>query len=272
MNAILPERQSVIILAGRRAERPEPLARAHRVSNKCLVPVGGLPLIEHVAGTLSTSPWIDRIVVSVNEPNLLKDLPVCGALIASGRMLAISSKGNLADSVLDAASRLSTPVLITTADNVLLTHQAIATMLQEASSSGADAAVAFARKADILAAHPEGQRRFYEFRDDGYSNCNCYWLGSAAALKAAEIFRSGGQFAKNPLRIASVFGLFNLVRFRFGLGTLAESLQRISKRMGLWIAPIVMDDGALAIDVDNERTHRVVGEILEQRRQGRLAA
>mgnify|MGYP001179585216 CR=1 FL=1 len=271
MNPLLPERQSAIILAGRRADRPEPLARAHCVSDKCLVPVGGLPLIEHVAGTLSPSPWIDRIIVSVNEPNLLKDLPVCGALIASGRMLALPSKGNLADSVIDAASRLATPVLITTADNVLLTHHAIATVVQQGQARGADAAVAFARKADILAAHPDGQRRFYEFRDDGYSNCNCYWLGNEAALKAAEVFRSGGQFAKNPLRIASVFGLFNLIRFRFGFGTLAESLQRISKRMGLWVTPVVMDDGALAIDVDNERTHRVVAEILDRRQQGRLA-
>jgi hypothetical protein len=32
-----------------------------------------------------------------------------------------------------------------------------------------------------------------------------------------------------------------------------------------------MDDGALAIDVDNERTHRVVAEILDRRQQGRLA-
>ncbi|HMT43864.1 MAG TPA: nucleotidyltransferase family protein [Chakrabartia sp.] len=271
MNAVIPQRPSAIILAGRRTDRLEPLAQAHRVSDKCLVPVGGLPLIEHVAGTLSTSPWIDRIVVSVNEPNLLKDLPRCRALIASGRMLALRSKGNLADSVLDAAAHLDTPILITTADNVLLTHQAIAEMAQRAAASGADAAIVFARKADILAAHPEGQRRFYEFRDGGYSNCNCYWLSNKEALKAADVFRSGGQFAKNPLRIASAFGLFNLVRFRLGIGTLAEAMQRISKRLGLWISPIVMDDGSLAIDVDNERTHRVVGEILAQR-QSRKAA
>jgi len=127
---MIPARHSAIILAGRRADRPEPLALAHGVSDKCLVPVGGLPLIEHVAATLSTSPWIDRIIVSVNDPATLRGLPVCSALIASRRMLVLSSRGNLADSVLDAASRLSTPVMITTADNVLLTHQAIATLAQ----------------------------------------------------------------------------------------------------------------------------------------------
>jgi GTP:adenosylcobinamide-phosphate guanylyltransferase len=269
---MIPARHSAIILAGRRADRPEPLALAHGVSDKCLVPVGGLPLIEHVAATLSTSPWIDRIIVSVNDPATLRGLPVCSALIASRRMLVLSSRGNLADSVLDAASRLSTPVMITTADNVLLTHQAIATMVQEASAAGADAAVAFARKADIMAAHPDGQRRFYEFRDDGYSNCNCYWLGNEAALKAADVFRSGGQFAKNPLRIAAVFGIINLIRFRLGWGTLAASLARISKRMGLRIQPVIMEDGELAIDVDNERTHRVVAELLARRLQSRLAA
>lgn len=270
MNGLLPTRQSAIILAGRRADRPEPLAITHKVSDKCLVPVGGRPLIEHVAQTLATSPWIDRIIVSINDPKLLAELPVCAALLAEGRLVAIKAKANLADSVLDAASRVTTPVLVTTADNVLLTHEAIATMLRQ--TRGADAAVAFARKDDILAAHPEGQRRFYEFKDGGYSNCNCYWIGTERALSAAEIFRSGGQFAKNPMRIASAFGLLNLIRFRFGMGSLTSGFARISARLGFTICPVIMADGTLAIDVDNERTHRVVAEILDMRKQGRLAA
>lgn len=272
MNGMVPARQSVIILAGRRADRPDPLAEASGVSDKCLVPVGGRPLIEHVVETLASSPWIGQLIVSVNDPEILRDQPQCAALIASGRLVAIPAKGNLADSVLEAVTMTGTPVLITTADNVLLTHDAIAIMVQQTLATRADAAAAFARKDDILAVHPEGQRRFYNFADDGYSNCNLYWIGSPAALKAAEIFRSGGQFAKNPMRIASAFGLINLLRFRFGFGTLTDAFSRITKRLGIAIVPVVMTDGSLAIDVDNERTHRVVSDILDRRGTMKRAA
>lgn len=264
--------QSAIILAGRRPGKVEALSDLHGVSDKCLVPLHGRALIEHVAETLSISPLIGKIVVSINDPSIIADLPVCGALIREGRMAAIPAKGNLADSVLDAAALTQTPVLVTTADNALLTHDGIRRMIEGTAAAGADAAAAFARKDDILAAHPDGQRRFYEFSDGGYSNCNCYWIGNPKALKAAEIFRSGGQFAKNPMRVASAFGILNLIRFRLGFGTLEAALSRISKRMGLCITPVVMTDGSLAIDVDNERTYRVVDELMARRASAPLAA
>lgn len=264
--------QAAIILAGRRPGRVEPLAEMHGVSDKCLVPIHGRPLIEHVAETLSSSSQIGKIVVSVNDPEILTRLPVCGALMQSGRLETLKARGNLADSVLDAVASTSTPVLITTADNVLLTHDAIDRMIVATKQAGADAAAAFARREDILAAHPEGQRRFYEFRDGGYSNCNCYWIGNTAALKAAEVFRSGGQFAKNPLRIASAFGVLNLLRFRLGMGTLDAALGHISRRMGIAITPVIMADGSLAIDVDNERTYRVVDALMTRRYTDSLAA
>lgn len=265
MSSPVLRRQSAIVLAGRRADKPEPLAQMHGVSDKCLVPLRGRPLIEHVVSTLASSAWIDRIIVSVNDPTILSGLPMCGELMRAGRLEAIASRGNLADSVMDAARLSSTPVLVTTADNVLLTHDAIRDIIHGGQSGAADAAVGFARREDVLSAHPDGQRRFYAFADDGYSNCNLYWIGNDLAMLAANVFRSGGQFAKNPLRIASAFGLFNLIRFRLGLGSLEDCLGRISAHLGLSIIPVVLTDGALAIDVDNERTYRVADDIMSHR-------
>jgi len=63
-----------------------------------------------------------------------------------------------------------------------------------------------ATKASVLAAHSEGQRRFYRFSDNEYSNCNLYAFAGARAISAAESFRSGGQFAKKPLRLVMAVG------------------------------------------------------------------
>ena len=265
---------AAIILAGRRSDVIDPLAQAHGVIDKCLVPLNGQPLIEHVAQVLGTSPWIDTIIISINDPNLVTDLPVCWQLRKDGRLLAIKASDNLADSIIAAAARTGYPALVTTADNVLLSHEGIETIVRQSIISHADAAAAFARKDDILAAHPDGQRRFYQFADDGYSNCNCYWIGSEEALQAAEVFRGGGQFAKHPLRIVKAFGLRNLIRFRFGMGTLESVFERFSARFGIAIRPVIFDDGALAIDVDNARTHAIASELMAARTkvEERLAA
>lgn len=259
---------SAVVLAGRRNGSVDPLAQAHGVADKCLVPVLGTPCIEHVLQALAAAPEIDKIVVSINDPAILGGLPTADRLVAEGRLTAIVSDGNLAESVISAAGAVPYPLLVTTADNVLMTPESIALMIDGATAQGADAAAAFARKADILAAHPEGQRRFYEFADDGYSNCNTYWIASPQVLRAVEIFREGGQFAKNPRRVIAAFGLINTLMFRQGWLSLDAALQRVSKRMKLKLVPVVFTDGSYAIDVDNERTHMCASEIMARRRGG----
>jgi GTP:adenosylcobinamide-phosphate guanylyltransferase len=261
---------SAIVLAGRRDGSIDPLASAHGVADKCLVPVLGTPCIEHVLGALAAAPTIGQIVVSINDPAILAGLPTADRLIAEGRLTAIRAEANLAQSVIAAAGHAPFPLLVTTADNVLMTPESIALMI--AGAGDADAAAAFARKADILAAHPEGQRRFYEFADDGYSNCNTYWIARPEVLRVVEIFREGGQFAKNPRRVVAAFGLINTLMFRQGWLSLEAALRRVSKRMKLKLVPVVFADGSYAIDVDNERTHACATEIMARRNQAAIGA
>lgn len=263
---------TALVLAGRRDGALDPLAAAHGVEDKCLVPVLGTPCIEHVLATLADSPHIAAVVVSINDPALLDAIPAAQRLKAEGRLTAIRAEQNLAASVIAAAGHAPYPLFITTADNVLMTAESIGWMVDGARAAHADAAAAFATKEAILAAHPEGQRRFYEFKDGGYSNCNTYWIASADVLRAVEIFREGGQFAKNPGRIANAFGAVNLLLFRLGWVTLAGGLARVSRRMKLKLVPIVFPDGSYAIDVDNERTHGCATEIMARRRAGERAA
>jgi GTP:adenosylcobinamide-phosphate guanylyltransferase len=257
---------SAIVLAGRRDGSIDPLAAAHGVADKCLVPVLGTPCIEHVLIALAASPHIDRITVSINDPAILDGLPQAEALRVAGRLTAVRAEGNLADSVIAAAGTTPYPLLVTTADNVLMTPASITEMVTSATATKADAAAAFSTREAILAAHPEGQRRFYEFADGGYSNCNSYWIARPEVLRVAEIFRSGGQFAKNPKRLVDAFGLINILLFRWRWISLASAMRRISSRMKLSLVPIVFADGSYAIDVDNERTHACASEIMARRR------
>lgn len=253
---------AAVVLAGKRDGALDPLAASSKVTHKCLVDVGGKAMLLRPIEALSRCSAVSRIYVSIDGPAALDSLAALDRIRREGRLEVVQARHNLVDSVLMAAQAAGFPLLITTADNVLLSPEAIEQFGKAARSEGADAAVAFARRESVLAAHPDGQRRFYRFACGAYSNCNLYWLGTQRALTAAEVFRSGGQFAKHPRRIIGAFGLLNLLRFRLGLGTLEGGFASFSRRLGLSIKPVTITDGQVAIDVDNERTKLVAEEIL----------
>lgn len=254
----------VIVLAAERKGVVNPLAERFGTSHKCLIPLQRRPLIAHVLETLLAHPRVASIVISI-EQEAIAGVRAVLPLPEPGKPeigFAVAAD-NIADSVILAAQGHQGPLLITTADNALLRPGSVDAIYSALLAN--DVALAMARRETVLAAHPEGQRRFYRFRDDQYSNCNLYGLAGNAALGAAEIFRGGGQFARNARRIVDAFGLINLLLLRARLITLSAGLRRISQRFGLSIAPVILDDGSQAIDVDNDRTYAIVQQLLEFR-------
>jgi len=251
-----------ILLAAQRAGTVDPLASGASVTHKCLVPIAGRALITHVVTALQATPGLKliRIVVEPATADLVR------AQLPPGEVPVefIAARDNLADSVYAAAQDLDQPTIVTTADNVLLTPGAVASV-ELAMQRGADIVFAMATKSAVLAAHPEGQRRFYRFTDDEYSNCNLFGIAGARAFRGVEMFRGGGQFAKKPLRLIAAIGPFNCVLFLLGRLSLKGAMARLSKQLRLRAEAVVLKDGAHAIDVDNDRTFRVASLLLGQR-------
>src|SRR5687768_7107676 len=112
-------RLSVLVLAGKRNGALDPLAAIGKVSHKCLVEVGGKPMLAHPIETLAASPTVGIIHVSIDAPAVLDGIPPIDRLRAEGRLVVVQAHPNLVDSVLAAAKAAQYPLLITTADNVL---------------------------------------------------------------------------------------------------------------------------------------------------------
>ncbi|AKH41702.1 GTP:adenosylcobinamide-phosphate guanylyltransferase [Altererythrobacter atlanticus] len=256
---------TLIILAGQRFGVMNPLAKRAGVSHKCLVPICGKPLISYVLETATRIPEVSRIRVSL-EPDAHGDVQDIVADFANRGIPIdlVANKPNIVDSVADAAGEGDGPFIVTTADNVLLTREAVAEVI--AAMQDADAVICLAGKDRVRAAHPEGQRGFYEFKDNGYANCNLYGLANRKAFTAAEFFREGGQFMKNPGRLVRAVGLVNILLMRFKLIGIHGAMRRLGKRFGLAVHAVIFEDGALAIDVDNERTYNVCEELLRKRK------
>ena len=252
-----------VVLAAQRAGTVDPLAEAHGVSHKCLVPIEGSPLIAHVVAALFATPGLHQLRIVI-EPEMI--VPI--RALFPGRMLPLDfvpAADNLADSVFAATRGVDLPIVVTTADNVLLTPGAVEQMVGTL-GRGADVAIAMATRDSVMSAHPEGQRRYYKFTDDEYSNCNLYGFAGAQATAAAESFRSGGQFAKKPMRLIMAVGLINVALLALKRLSLRGALERLSRRFKLKVEPVILADGAHAVDVDNERTWRVAALLLDRRR------
>jgi GTP:adenosylcobinamide-phosphate guanylyltransferase len=258
-----PPAPTVLILAGQRLGKVDPLAEAHGVRHKCLVPLLGRPLIGYVLDAVDAAFPDAPIVVSINDPRALDNEPEARRFFEAGRLRTAASANNLLESVFAATTDdLRFPLLITTGDNVLSTPEALRGFHAFALAEGADAAALFARKEAILAAHPEGQPRFWQFRDGEFSGCNTFWMKDRAAFSVGEIFRGGGQFLKFPKRFIAAFGIANLIGFRLHLFTVRRMLARISRRFGKKAVVQITDDGRLAIDVDNAFSHQVAERLL----------
>ena len=124
----------------------------------------------------------------------------------AGRLTPVAAQHNIVDSLLEATRVAGFPLLITTADNVLMTVEGLHSIAERGSDPSVDGVIMMAREDDIMAAHPEGQRRFYRFRDGGFSNCNLFWISGrerpsrqrdASAMAASSPRRRAGRSARS---------------------------------------------------------------------------
>jgi hypothetical protein len=252
----------ILVLAGRRSASLDPLAAKLGVSHKALVPVAGEAMVGRVLRTAAEAFPESPLFVSVEDFALIADEPTVARLHAEGRLTPVGAEHHIVDSVVEASRTTGFPLLLCTADNVLMSGEGFRSIAEAGSTPGVDGVVMMAEKADILAAHPDGQRRFYRFRGGAYSNCNLFWITSERSFLGIESFRYGGQFAKRKMDAVRALGLTSLFLYLSGLVTLEGMFRHFSRRFGVRIVPLVATDGRFAIDVDNERTHRVAEEIL----------
>lgn len=258
----------VILLAAQRAGLINPLAQAHGVSHKALIPIAGQSLITRMMDILTSHPGCRAIHILIEPDGEAAARAVVDAYARPDLQIEfVTSSENIATSVIRGCENGTAPFVITTADNVLLKHDSIDRVMA-AFADHADAVAALASKDDIRAVHPMAQRWFYEFKDGGYANCNLYGIAHLDALKATSLFSEGGQFMNHPGRLARAIGLHNILLMKFKLITIDDAFKRVSKRFGIQLRRVALADGTQAIDVDNERTYKIVEAVLEDRVEG----
>ena len=96
-----------MIMAGKRSGVLDPLAEKAGVAQKCVVPIRGKPLIEHVVEAVAASDRIGEIRIVAHEEGEIAAIPFVAKLMAEGRLKIIPGAFNLVDSVVAGAEERS---------------------------------------------------------------------------------------------------------------------------------------------------------------------
>lgn len=255
---------TAILLAGSRPG-PDLLADAVGVRFKTLIPVAGIPMINHVARTLCAHPRIGRVIILMQTPEVFAQEPTTAWLAQEPKVDMQVSGAGISQSLLDLidGDGVAFPALVTTADNILLTPTMIDQFLDEAAD--ADIAVALVERRTLFAAYPESKRTWLKLRDGWWSGANLFWLGDARARPAIAFWRGVEQDRKKGRKILGAFGPFLLVGTALRLFSLRQALRLAGRRFGVLARPVAMREAEACIDADKPEDIVLIEQILAGR-------
>lgn len=260
---------TVLIMAANRLGIENPIAKMAGVSHKCVAPLLGKAMIERVVGVIEDWGRARRILISIERPEVLDDLPYISELRQSGKLQVVLSGPTLADSVYLAAKDLADedfPLFITTGDNVLHTVEIVEAFTRGAEEGG-DVALGLTPRTVVEKAYPEDAPGvgYLALADGEHSNCNVYVLSNRDALPIAEMMRTGGQFRSNPKRIIKAFGLFPLIMYKLGWAKIAYIRKHVKRALGISLNIVIMPFADAPIDADTPKSFALAERILKAR-------
>lgn len=252
---------TAILLAGARPIA-DPLAVAAGVPVKPLVPVGGEPMINRPAHALLAHPAIARVIILTQTPEHFADDPATAWLAGDPRVRFERGGQGIASSLLQflEAGDLPFPILLTTADHVLLDAAMLDQFVTEA--DGADVAVAMVERATLLARYPQSRRTWLKFRDGWWSGANIFWFGSDKARSIIALWQEVEQDRKKGWKILAAFGPFALLGALLRLLTLRGGMTRIGRKFGLTARLVAMNSPEACIDADKPEDVVLIEAIL----------
>ncbi|MES2683489.1 MAG: nucleotidyltransferase family protein [Pseudomonadota bacterium] len=253
---------TAFILAGSRGP-DDPMAVATGSAHKALILVGGTPMLLRVIAALAATPEVARLVVCIEAPQLVRELPGLDAACNSKPLELFAAQGSPSRSVSAALAHYGTPLLVTTADHALLQAEWVSHFLQH-QPAGVDATVALARSEVVMAAAPDTRRTFLRFADGHYSGCNLFYFASPRAAALATLWVQVEALRKQPLKMLGLLGFGYALRYRFGWLKLGSALARLGVLAGGVRAAVVeMPFGRAAIDVDKMADLELVQRLLK---------
>ena len=236
---------TAIVLAG--GPHDEIAALVPGAPNKAFVPIAGKTLVARTIAALRSAPSVGKIVVVAPVAEHASDaLAEADDMRPDGRTMAESLQSGLRGA---APAEL---VLVCASDLPVLSAVAIEEFLGLAARSAADVVYACVERRTHLARYPGVPHTWARFRGGTYCGAGCVALRPRVLPALDGLLGRLGAARKNPLHLARVFGARVLVRYAFGLLTIARAERRATELLGWRTVAAVCSHPEIAVNVDAE--------------------
>ena len=252
------------VLAGSRPG-PDPLLSGSGVSTKALLPIAGQAMLVHVVKALRASPLVGPITILAQNSAELAAEP---GLVGLADLHFADSGQGISSSLAAALPPGDDPLLVTTADNVLLTPTIVAEFLNGAADS--DVAVAMVERDVLLARYPQSKRTWLKFRGGWWSGASMFRLRGRRVLPLLDFWGRIERDRKKGLKIVAAFGPWLLLGALLRLFTIQQGVARAGLRFGLNATVVPMSEPEACIDADKPADIELIEAIFAARREAAI--
>ncbi len=265
-----PSSADALVLAGSRPGG-DPMADSRGISVKALIPVAGKAMLAHVTETLLGHKAIGNVHMLAQDFAPFWTDDGTSGLESNPRVIARPSRATIATSLDEVLDQEDTrfPVVITTADNVLLSAPMIDDFLSAAEDT--DIAIAVVEKQVLLHRYPASRRTWLKLRGGHYSGANLFYFGSPKARQILRYWAEVEQDRKKGWKILTIFGPWLLFLAVTRLLTVDQLAARVGKKLGLAIRIVPMAQAEACIDVDKDSDLEMVEQIIAARNEAASA-
>ena len=244
-----------VILAGGDGEVIDPGQRF-----KGLVRIAGRPLVEWVVEAFRAADLVGEIAVVIPTAEGL------GPWVDSVDKLVVSNRDFMDNVIAGAAAfREDRPILVATGDIPLLTGPGIDAFIAAGLATGADFVYPLVRRESIEAAYPGSERTYFRLKTGRFTGGNAMIVAPRLLAPARELGQRMFNDRKNSVALVRTAGFGFVVKFVLGRLAPEDLVDKIRELMGGTGAAVILDDPAIAMDVDKPSDMALVGERLAAR-------
>lgn len=250
----------VIITAGGVTDPENPLYPLIQGKLKCLLEIGGKPLIQWVLDAVSQSTVVEQVV--------LVGLESSDGLESRVPLTVVADQGSLIENILAGAAKMrevkpgTKHILMMTADIPAITGEMIDWVVSQVDPAAGDLFY-FVVEQDLMeATFPGCNRSFISFKDVSVCGADLN-VGNLEILdKHADLLRSLTDRRKNAFAQARVIGFDVLYHLARKTKTLEELAAMILKRFGMHGVVVRSQFAEIAMDVDKPHQYEILRDYL----------
>ncbi|NLL61409.1 MAG: NTP transferase domain-containing protein [Candidatus Atribacteria bacterium] len=249
---------NAIILAGKKDTGK--VEENNRFTNKALLQINEIPMIEYIVNALQTAALVRDIVVVGPEYDLA---PFLGEKVRK----ILNSTESMVRNVqigLDYFPHDS-KVLILTSDIPLITGEIVDRFIKKCEPHNAFFYYPIILKENILKKYPETIRSYVNLKEGIYCGGNMVIVGKPVFDRNRQLLDELYQNRKDVKKYISILGARFLVKYLMKSLTINEIEKKAAEIVGYPVKGIIIEDPEVMIDLDKLSDYELISKVMNQK-------